>query len=120
MWWFEVSTNPVNIEQQLLYLELHKQITLDENSEYSFSHNSELCIVLPEQRHNTSLPQSVNEITVFTQIQHCTQFMNCRGQKLMLLTSRQVNTILEKPPTQPKSPKPISSKFLKAFKNNLL
>lgn len=104
MWWFEVSTNPVKTERQLVYLDLHKQIPLDENSEYSFSHNSELCIVLPEQRHNTSLPQSVNEITDLTQIQCCTQFMNYRGQKLMLVTSGKVNTALEKQPTQPKKP----------------
>lgn len=92
------------MERQLVYLELHKQITLDENSEYSFSSNSELRIVLAEQRHNTSVPWSVNEITHFAQIQRCTQFMNCRGQKLMLVTSGKVKTVFEKQPDKPKKP----------------
>lgn len=104
MWWVDASTNPVEVERQFVYTELHKQIALDENSEYGFSHDSELRVVLPKQRHNTSAPQSGNEITPFTQTQRCTLLMNHRGQKLMLVTSGKVNMILGKQPNQQKKP----------------
>lgn len=106
MWWIEVTTNLIKKQAAC---EPGTAQTNHLGWKCSFSPDAELCIVLPEQGHNTSLPQSVTKITGVTQSERCAQFMSYKGQD-------DVGNFWQ---SEHSSWKTIPSAFLKDFKNTL-